>query len=286
MTDVRKNLIVLALILIGILLTLVVFNLGLGPGNPRSRTSGSLRGGQKAQILNTENSRVYPSKLSKSEVNFFNVKSRINKVIFYEEIDSIVYETDFEGRGKKEITKIPNVAEIIFSPNGKELIAWLNERRIIRAAYFEIFENKKLYLPEGVRAAAFSPDGLKIAYHFYNTETGEGNIFISGPDGSNPTNIFKTRISNLKILWPDNNLIIFYTTAETGLIAFSITPDGKEFKRINEEDISFYLGQNIKEKTILDKLGIGASEVKLSPLADYLIFINKDDGKLYSLKIK
>ena len=76
-----------------------------------------------------------------------------------------------------------------------------------------------------------------------------------------------------------------YPAGDDPSLAFSIAPDGKEFQRISEKELNSYLEEGPKEMNILKNLGLETINVKLSPLKDYLIFVNAKDKKLYSLKI-
>ena len=275
MKGIKNNLIILIFVLTAIGLILLVLNF-----------QKTIKQGQKAQIFETaENAqRSYPIKLSKGTVDFFNLRSGSNKIIFYENIDSIIYEIGFDGGSKRELARIPDVSEIIFSPNGKELIASISEKKGEVRAYFDLQNDKKIELHKNIRSLAFSPNGEKIVYHFYDGASGEGWISLSEPDGSNFTNIFKTRIKEMSFLWLEDGLIIFYLNGESGLVGFSMAPDGKNLTKINEDGLNYYLNPEIREKTILEEMGIKAANLKLSPLKDYLIFTNSNDKKLYSLK--
>lgn len=273
MTDIRKNLIVLTFVLGGTLITLLVLNFQ------------ELEKKQKAQILGIENgSNNLPIKISKGIVNSFDFKGSSNKIIFYEKLDSMVYEIELDGKNKKELARIPGVSEIVFSSNGKEFIATIKNKNELDKTYFNLETNQRIKWDKRVKSVVFSPDNKSLAYFFYNEETEEGNISISKPNGSDFINILKTRNKNLKLLWPENDLIILLPETENNQsLAFSIKPDGKEFQKLLEAETLIYFSEEQQE--VLKNLGIETSDTKLSPLKDYLIFINAKDRKLYSLKI-
>ncbi|TSC91141.1 MAG: hypothetical protein G01um10142_80 [Parcubacteria group bacterium Gr01-1014_2] len=271
--NLRKNLIVLTVVLSGVLASLLFLNFQEFGKN------------QKAQILETDNKLSnLPVKISKGLVDYFNLNGS-GKVIFYEKLDSMVYEASLDGKSKKELARIPGVSEVIFNPVSLEIIATIRDTDGLGKSYFNLENNQKIKLDQRIRNAAFSPDGANLAYFFYDENYNEGNISISKPDGSDFINIFKTRSKNLKILWPAKDLIVFYPETENSeLSAFSIKPDGKEFKRLMESEYLAYSNQKPKEE-ILKNLGIEASNIKLDLLETHLVFINAKDGKLYSLKI-
>lgn len=272
MADIKRNLIILTFVLSGTLIILLILNFQ------------GLEKNQEAQILGIENNlNNLPTKISKGPVNSFDFRNSSNKIVFYERLDSTVYEIELDGKNKKEVARIPGASEILFSPNDAELIATIKETDGLRKSYFNLKDNKKIRLDKRIKNAAFSPDGKNLAYYFYDDGSGEGNISISNPDGSDFISIFKTRNKNLKLSWPENDLVVFYPETEDGQpLIFSIKPSGKEFQKLSETEHLIYSNQKLK-KEILENLGIEASDIKLDPLENYLIFINAKDGKLYSL---
>jgi len=66
-------------------------------------------------------------------------------------------------------------------------------------------------LNKNIRYITFSPDGQKIAYQYYNEATGDNNISISNPDGSNYKNIFNLRLKDIMLYWPNKDIIAILT---------------------------------------------------------------------------
>lgn len=258
MANFRKNLIVIIFFLTGTLIILLFLNLN------------SSWKKQEAEILDNYSIPVnLPKKISRGMVKFFELTG--SRVVFYEESDSIVYEAGFDGKNKKELARIPGVLKIVFSPLGYELIATVSaEKNTLKNYYFDLKNNKRIELPKDAEDIVFSPDSREIAYYFYNDKTGEGGISIANPDGSDSKTIFRTRIKNPILIWPQNDLVVFYLK-EGGnqSLAFSIKPDGKEFQRISQEEYNSYSKDDSK---------------KTSRLKDFLLFLNAEDGRLYSLK--
>jgi len=60
-----------------------------------------------------------------------------------------------------------------------------------------------------MRWITWSPSRDKIAYQFYNSQTGDNNISISNPDGSDWTIVFQTRMKDLIVEWPDPSKNIY-----------------------------------------------------------------------------
>lgn len=274
MTEIRKNLIIIIFFLGGIFFVLLFLNLnsswkkqGAAVFEPQSVIPADL-----------------PKKISRGPVIFFDFKKRSGKAVFYEEIDSTVYEADLDGKNKKELARISDASGILFNPNGKGLIAEIPGKGSLATAYFDLENNRKTELPKNIRSAAFSPSGEKLASYFYDDKTSQGSISIAEPDGSNFKSIFLTRIKDLNLIWPENELIVFYSKSGSGQ-TFSITPDGNKFRRLDEKESLYYFNREKEEAAILQEMGIAATKTKLSPLNDYLIFINAGDGKLYSLRL-
>lgn len=258
--DLGKNLIIIIFLLSAVLLVLLFLNLNKSwKGEPAqlSKAAGQARI-IEGQRLNS------PKKISRGPVKFFDLMGP-NKIIFYDESDSMIYESYLDGRNKKEIARIPNISGIIFGPNGKNIIAAISKNKEIKKFYFDLENNKRVELSSGIGGIAFSPSGNQIAYHFYDEGSGEGNISISNPDGSVFKTILKTRIKDFEIFWPETGLIVFYSKNEPGP-AFSLSPETGKLQRLTEP-------------TPLLKFSGG----KTSPLNDYAVFISPEDGKLYSL---
>lgn len=274
MTDIRKNLIIIIFFLSGIFLVLLFLNFSAS-----SKKQGAAVFEPQSAIPTD-----LPKKVSRGPVVFFDFKNGSGKAIFYEEFDSTVYEADLDGKNKKELARIPNASGILFNPNGKGLIAEVPGKGSPTTAYFDLENNRKTELPKNIRSAAFSPDGEKLAYYFYDDKTGRGNISTAEPDGLNSGSIFLTRIKDLNLAWPENELLVFYPKSGGGQ-AFSVMPDGNNFRRLDDEESLRYFNHEKEEAAILQEMGIKAAGIKLSPLGDYLIFLNAGDGKLYSLRL-
>lgn len=274
MTDVRKNLIIIIFFLGGIFFVLLFLNF-----SQSWKKQGAAVFESQGVILTD-----LPKKISRGPVVFFDFTNSPGKTIFYEELDSIVYEADLDGKNKKELVRIPDASGILFNPNGKGLIAEVPEKGSPTTAYFDLENNQKTKLPKNIKSIAFSPDGKKLAYYFYDDKTSQGNISTAELDGLNFESIFLTRIKDLNLVWPENELLVFYLKSNGGQ-AFSITPDGNKFSRLDEEESSRYFNREKEEIGVLQKMEIKTVETKLSPLNDYLIFLNAGDGKLYSLRL-
>ncbi len=75
---------------------------------------------------------------------------------------------------------------------------------------------------------SWSPDGDKIAYHYFNQQTEEGFISIADPDGKNWQNLTPVLPKDLKVEWPQKNKISFYNPFPSSLgesDLYSVNPE-------------------------------------------------------------
>lgn len=266
MTDIRKNLIILIFVLGGTLISLIFLNYQ------------KINKNQKSQLMLEQSDAQInsPAKLSRGEVDFFSFKDA-GRAVFYEKGDSTIYDIALDGKNKKALTKLPKASDIVFSPNGQKLIATVSGKRYL----FDLTKNQKNDLTKNHQNAVFSPDSRKVAFYSPN----EGSIWILNLEDSSSSTIFKTRIENLGLFWPQKDLIVFYPK-DKGDSLFSITPDGNQFKKISQEEFNLYINGLSDELTKLNAFKIEAINLKLSDLKDYLLFVNARDGKLYSLRLE
>lgn len=288
----KKNL----TILIFVLSVILAFLLFLNFKKPLVR--------QKAQIFQekTEEKSSGPIKIGKSGVEFFALANQASEIIFYEKNNSTIYKSDFLGK-TKPISKIPEASKIFFSQNGKEIIAEINSKKI----YFNLFDNKRNELDKNIKNLAFSPDGRKIVYHYFDPNTQEGDIAIAYPTEPNFDILFKTRVPDLEIIWPKNEFIVFYLKkdAQNDLFIFDLnkkalkkivsrvlideinwSPGSNNFlislKNPNNNEIALFLGDT--DKIVDTELKIRAKQCVL--LKDSFRIICGKDGNIFEYNIK
>lgn len=86
---------------------------------------------------------------------------------------------------------------------------------------------------------AWSPDGQKIALSLRNTETGDLNIYLMNPDGSNVVQLTNGKVDTEAFWSPDGKQIAYISSAENGSSLFVINVDGTDL-RLLTPDPDFY----------------------------------------------
>lgn len=301
------------------------------------------------------------------------------KIKYYTRDNGNVFESGFNGAGLTRIsnTVLPDILKILWSPDKNKVISIFKDAQTgVRKYYYNYQTGASKPLHKSVQFVSWKPNSEKIVYQFIDENSNSNYLNIAEPDGSNWKNIFPTRLKDLIIEWPKNDLVSF-RSKPSGLsptIFFSLNPDsgkltnllpnfyglsvlwspngekniysktdengtnlrlemsekeGSETKNVgistfaekcvwsednrtifcavpavlpsnavlpddyyknilNISDDFWQLNLDTGEKTKID-LGedksIDASDLLLSPQEDYLFFVNKKDGLLYSLRM-
>lgn len=98
---------------------------------------------------------------------------------------------------------------------------------------------EEIKLNKNIKEKVFSKDKKKIAYHYFASPSdgpegqayGASNISISNPDGSDYKIIIKTRIQNIKLFWPSEDMISFYNSDEPSEL-FSLAISSQELTKL------------------------------------------------------
>ncbi|MFH1671356.1 MAG: hypothetical protein ABH889_01090 [Candidatus Portnoybacteria bacterium] len=206
-------------------------------------------------------------KISQEPVMGVNVDNQ--KVRYYLKSNGNVLESDFDGNNTNILSSyiLPNLLKVNWSPSGNKVVALFEENQKARNYSYDYLTGESSPLNEGIGWTAWSPDQDKITYQYYNQLTGENKISISDFNGSNWQDIYFTKMKNLIVEWPKND-IISIRTRSSGL-AQSIV------YLINLSDSS-------PEKIIGETFGL---TVLYSPLGDKIIF-SETDEKGKDLKLK
>lgn len=87
-------------------------------------------------------------------------------------------------------------------------------------------------LHPNISGVVLSKNKQKIAYLYFDKNTGEGQISIANPDGSVFKNILPTRASQLKIDWAKGHLISFYNPKGEDHSLFLLNLENTQLEKI------------------------------------------------------
>lgn len=138
------------------------------------------------------------------------------KVLFFEEETGKIMASDFEGRTGEVVSGkfLNNLTSALWSSNGYEALLAQRLKESLRYSYFNLKTNQTNNLSPQLTDPVWSHHGKKIAYLYFNPTPGEGSISIAHPDGSLFNNILSTRLDQLSLSWPKENLLSFYNRSE------------------------------------------------------------------------
>ena len=189
------------------------------------------------------------------------------KILYFEKGTGKILASDFSGQSSGTVSGqiLNGFSNALWSKNGEQAI--INEQ--LNKHYYNLKNGKLSELNRNIKDIAWSKDGKNIAYLFFESEKGEGNISIANPDGASFKNVFQTRIGSLRISWPKENLISFYnpTGPDNSLFLFDIESGLLEKKL----DSSF---DNIKNLEIL-----------WSPEGNKILYSRHNEDGSYELRL-
>lgn len=135
-------------------------------------------------------------------------------------------------------------------------------------------------------SAKWSPKADKILYSSTNDRGKEPKLFLSDANGANFKDLGLAGIAD-KCTWSKDGRTIFCALPQE-ISENAVWPDDyyKGLVILADDFYKINLETNAKTKILgsSDQAGYDAQELFLSPKEDYLFFINKRDGLLYSLK--
>jgi len=183
-------------------------------------------------------------------------------VKYYSRQNGRVFESDFLGQDLKEIsdTDLKNLIKIVWSPDGEKVIGVFSENNQTKKYFFDYETRQSAALDQSVGWVVFSPDSKNIAYQYTDNSTGQSNISVASPDGSNWRNVFKTRMEDLIVEWPSREKISIRTRV-SGLVQGLLYA-------IEEKTGNFY-------KILSDTFGLS---IVWSPKADKVLFSYTDSA--------
>jgi hypothetical protein len=139
--------------------------------------------------------------------------SKENKIIRYLcKTEGNIYQIDTKTKTEDLSTSFtPNLIKILWSPNGYHLINVFKEEGsgIINKYSYNLITTENIKLGGNLKYVTWSPDGEKIAYHYYDPKTENGFISIADPDGKNWQNLTPVSSTDFKVEWPLKDKISF-----------------------------------------------------------------------------
>jgi len=220
-------------------------------------------------------------------------------VKYYSRTSANVFESAFDGSELKTISSgvLPGLIKAVWSPDKTKVIG-IFSNGTLKKYFYDHGIGKSALLDQSVGYIGWSPDSKKIVYEYFNQTTGQGNISVADPDGTNWKNIFKTRLGDMIVEWPINEKVSLRTPA-SGLVQgvlYVINPDTGDFNKI----LNSYHGLSLKWSPKADKILFSATnsagkqpvlmmadekgeqtkDLQLSGLADKCVW-SKDDRTVF-----
>jgi Tol biopolymer transport system component len=173
--------------------------------------------------------------LSKGAVISPTLSKEKDSVIYYDQKDGRVFQVNPVDLKEKLIsgTLLSNLVKTVWSPNKKEVVSIFYGSDGERFRYFNYQTRKVVDLGALVRSATFSPDGSRLAY--FRSQAQNGTIYVSAPDGDAPKKIIDTRLSELDLYWPSQDMLAFKTEIEGRDNIFILSTTGSLTKLLDAD---------------------------------------------------
>jgi dipeptidyl aminopeptidase/acylaminoacyl peptidase len=128
-----------------------------------------------------------------------------------------------------------NIRNAVWSPTELEAIITSVSSNGVQKIFYDYRNGKINSIDSDIQDIAFSQDGKYIVYNFFDTDTYEGNISLSRTDGTSYVMLFKTRLPDVKIDWPTDDLVTFYKRSSNDrerVELFRMTDRGEDLEKI------------------------------------------------------
>lgn len=211
-----------------------------------SKKSLTLTGGQNQQALinnslvarfeESPEKRVPPIglfALSRDRADFSTLSADGKEILYYNpdsgEIKSV--STKNVAGGSTLVAKIQAGASRISWASNKTLVATYSGGSI----FYDLNSNTSNKLDNKIRNPVLSRAGDKLAYNYFDTGTGEGNISVADPLVESFKVILPTRFENWQIGWVNNNVLSLITSPTPGnptSLLFTLNTETKSLHNI------------------------------------------------------
>ncbi len=267
----KKILIILIILLILVISAFIIYNFlsdeKIEP-SPYNST-GQIPSAEQASNQ-TSNSSIQGRLLAISKEPVLSLSTDGKKVKYYSVSNGNLFESNLDGSELTRISSIvlDNLIKAIWSPQKDKVITIFNENGLAKKYLYNYNTKISIPLSGDMRWITWSPNQDKIAYQYYNSQTGDNNISISNPDGSDWNTIFQTRMKDLIVEWPDPSKVSV-RTKPSGLVQSVV--------------YTIDLATNDFQKIINETYGL---TVLWSPLGNKILYSETDnEGKNLKLKI-
>ncbi len=163
------------------------------------------------------------------------------KINFYSAVNGRAWQVDLLGEKKKSLSDsdLVGLEDVIWSSSGQQVISVF--KRGDQQKSFSVYDyqqDKSAQLGRGMETVAWDNSGAKIIYKYFEESTGNKNISIANPDGSDWKKIADTEIQEVAIdPIPQTSLVSFWNEGKhqdkTGL--FTVGINGGEVWNIFSE---------------------------------------------------
>lgn len=232
--------------------------------------------------------------------------SRIKFVNFAQNKDKIAYQFIDESLGTNKIAIADSNGlnwKNIFSTRAENLkIYWPSENTVafatspsglaLGSAFTKKIDDESSGLTKTISDAfgltiKYSPDGSRLLYS-KTDQFGHNPSLHLIRDGGSAENLNLSTLSDKCVFSQNNNIYCAVPKIINGSL---VLPDDFYKNTANFSDVFFKIDASANRSSILldpadFKYDFNASDIQISPNEDYLVFINKKDGLLYSVKIK
>lgn len=159
-----------------------------------------------------------------------------DSIIYYEKSTGKVFEVVLKNTTESSLSDVflANLIKTIWAPSRKEVVSLFYSPKGNHYKYFSYKTKSSVDLGTDIQSLVFSPDGSQIAY--FGSKEDSSGIFISQPDGNSSKKILSTRLENMEIYWPSNELLAFRTDSANGSELYSLSRLGEIKKLLDARD--------------------------------------------------